>query len=292
MRAVKNIRHLATGEIHLAQTVFKRSINYDRVLISDGLGSNNREVTLPTSLPVTVYLNVPSSEGDFVIHAGDGYLGMSTLDSDRNTLIHELTHVWQGQHQYTSAAFYGLIGLITQLGDDPYPYDHDHLYSSWDLYNMEQQAQIVEDWFSDGMKEYNPDTEEGDRRFYFIKTAIRGEKLAFNWLLPAVRPLPAATLAHDWSQEPDAIRARLNAIVLPVIKVRFAANDDNGPSARVNKLADIFGKLTGLEAAHLWKRLQARAPGDEIARNFFANLSPPSINRLMAILRTRSGPFI
>jgi len=292
MRAVRNIRKLATGEIHLAQTVFKHTINYDEVLISDGLGWNNRELTLPTSLPVTMILNVPSSEGDYVIHAGDGYLGMSTLPSDRNTLIHELTHVWQGQHQYNSAAFYGLIGLVTQLGDDPYPYDHDHFHSSWDLYNMEQQAQIVEDWFSDGMKEYNPDKDEGDPRFYFIKTVIRGEKVAFNWLLPAVRPLPSATLVHDWSQEPEAIRGRLNAIVLPIIKVRFAASDTNGPSARVNRLADIFGKLTGLEAAHLWKRLQARSPGDELARNFFANLSPHSITRLTAILKTRSGPFI
>src|SRR5664279_1939502 len=94
MRAVRNIRKLATGEIHLAQTVFKHTINYDEVLISDGLGWNNRELTLPTSLPVTMILNVPSSEGDYVIHAGDGYLGMSTLPSDRNTLIHELTHVW------------------------------------------------------------------------------------------------------------------------------------------------------------------------------------------------------
>src|SRR5689334_11515762 len=159
MREVKNIRKLAIGEIQLAQRVFRTTIDYDKVLISDGLGANNREVTLPTSLPVTIYLNVPSSEGDFVIHAGNGYFGMSTLQSDRNTLIHELTHVWQGQHQYTPAAFYGLMGLITQMGSDPYPYDHDHLYSSWDLYNMEQQAQIVEDWFSDGMKEYDPGTE-------------------------------------------------------------------------------------------------------------------------------------
>jgi hypothetical protein len=213
-------------------------------------------------------LNVPSSAGRFVIHAGDGFYGMAKLPQDQSTLIHELTHVWQGQHE--SAAFYAAIGLLTQLGSDPYAYNHDHLYSDWDLYNMEQQAQLVEDWFTDGLKEYNPDTGEGDKRFYFIKAIIRGEKVNFNWLSPSIQPLPGATLAHDWSQEPEAIRARHNAVLLPILKRRFAKEDLVGAGARIKKLEQIVSEMTGLEAADLLHRLQARRPSDEVARDFLA----------------------
>src|ERR1700733_6484251 len=41
---------------------------------------------------------------------------MSTLPADKNTLIHELTHVWQGQNAYDDSEFYTAIGLITQMG--------------------------------------------------------------------------------------------------------------------------------------------------------------------------------
>jgi hypothetical protein len=291
MRAVRHIRHLADGEIHLAMKVFEHTIFYNQVVISDGLGWNDRELTLPTRVPVTLLLNVPSSAGRFVIHAGDGYYGMSKFAKDQSTLIHELTHVWQGQRE--SAAFYAAIGLVTQLGDDdPYKYDHDHLYPDWDLYNMEQQAQIVEDWFTDGRKEYNPDTDEGDKRFYFIKAIIRGEKVAFNWLMPYVEALPGATLAHDWSKEPEAIRIRHNAVLLPILKPRFAKEDLKGAGGRIKKLEELFSKMTGLEAANLWQRLQARRPNDEVAREFFGNLSNQSTTKLMAILKGKAGSFI
>ena len=293
MRRVKNIRNMADGEKHLAMTVFRHTIHYDRVVISDGLGYDNRPVTLPTSLPVSPVLNVPRDAGDYVIHAGDGYYGMSKLPNDRATLIHELTHVWQGEHQYGNAAFYAFIGLVTQAGSgDPYAYDPEHLNPDWESYGMEQQAHIVEDWFTNNKQEYDPETGLGDKRFYYIKANIRGEKVTYNWLSPRVTPLPGATLAHDWSRESEAIRARQDALLTPILKARFAQQDSDGPAARVKQLEGIFSKMDGLEAAELWKRLQGRHVGDEVVRYFFANLSLHSTSKLMTILKGRGFGFV
>jgi hypothetical protein len=286
MRRVRNVRHLAAGEIKIAIDVFRFTIPYKDVLVSDALGYDDRPFTMPTSIPTTALFNVSSDDGDYVIHAGDGYYGMSTLQSDKETLIHELTHVWQGVHQGKS---YFVVSMINQAGGDAYAYDHDHLKPDFDDYNPEQQASIVEHWFADGKKEYNPETEEGDRRFYYIKAVIRGENVPYNWLRPMVKPLPAGTLAHEW---PEQQTARINALVLPLLKLRFSADDINGFTARVKKLEEVFNHLANYDAFVLFKRLQAPKPDDEVARTFFANLSGPTTQRLMAILRSKSGAFL
>ena len=101
MREPKNVRDLAGGEIAIAKCVQGPRIPYASVLISDGLGGDDRPFTFPTILPIHIPLyanfNV-KGDGKYVIHAGDGYYGMSKLDKDQATLIHELAHVWQGEH--------------------------------------------------------------------------------------------------------------------------------------------------------------------------------------------------
>jgi len=155
----KNSRYLAAGEIRIAQNVFLDTVPYDRVYIADGLGFQGREYTLP--VPGT-------SPREYVIHAGDGYYGMSKLKEDQKTLIHELTHVWQGQHT-TWAWSYVFSSAWHQAGNSnaAYAYDKDNL-KPWDDYNPEQQAKIVEDWFGDGM---NTD----DERYRYIVVNIRGQ---------------------------------------------------------------------------------------------------------------------
>jgi hypothetical protein len=194
MRLWKNLRKLKPNEVHVALKVFRHTVPYNDILISDGYGVGDRPFTVPISLPVPLLRLPPFYRERYVIHAGDYYKGMGlngTQDA-RETLIHELTHVWQGEHA-TSA--YWLFCLAAQeLTDAPYVYDKDFYQSDWEFYDMEQQAQIVEDWFHDGMKSYDPDTETGDKRFYFIKAIIQGESTGYNWLTPVVKPLPHATL--------------------------------------------------------------------------------------------------
>src|SRR5262249_21727504 len=92
VRATKissQVRRLASKETAIAREVFGSTIPYDRVLISDGKGFQGREYTTP--VPYT-------SPRQYLIHVGDGYYGMSLFPGDQQTLIHELTHVWQGEH--------------------------------------------------------------------------------------------------------------------------------------------------------------------------------------------------
>jgi len=153
-----NFRHLADKERAVAYKVFEGSVPYSKVIVSDGLGYNGRAFTMP------------ELGGTYVIHVGDGYYGMSSpnLPDDRALLIHELVHVWQGEHSRWRGSFVAKSGWA-QLhdGDDAYNYDPARL-KNWDSYNPEQQAQIVEDWYKAGALETDP-------RYWFVRCNIRGK---------------------------------------------------------------------------------------------------------------------
>ncbi|HSN77444.1 MAG TPA: DUF4157 domain-containing protein [Anaerolineae bacterium] len=266
---VRNIRHLAAGERAIAAKVFKNTIPYDEVVVSDGLGGGDRPFTLPTYLRLPLF-NV--SAGKYVIHAGEGYYGMSYLAEDKKLLIHELTHVWQGEHSSHSWD-YVVSSLWSQaLTDNAYEYDR-RILKQWDDYNSEQQAQIVEDWFADGMKE----KQEEDRRFYYIKKHIRGEQVDEDWIAAQwiVKPLPAATLPVRFPPDPD---------LLPILELSIDKNDIAGLVARVKKLEDAFNRLKPLDAQLLLERLELRRPDDKVARYFHYYLSTPTRKRLIEIL--------
>jgi len=81
----------------------------------------------------------------------------------RDVLIHELTHVWQYYNGYWVAprSFYA-----QEIGKG-YHYTLDPKKDCWNDFNVEQQASIVEHWFSSGMSEEND-------RYPFIDMIIRG----------------------------------------------------------------------------------------------------------------------
>jgi hypothetical protein len=276
MRRVRNIRYLGQLEREIATRVFKLTVPYDKVVVSDGLGGGDRPFTMPTSMPATVFFNV--SGGKYVIHAGDGYYGMSYRKEDQGLLIHELTHVWQGEHSPSSWDYVFNSVWSQALLDDAYRYDKKWL-KFWDDYNPEQQASIVEDWFADGMKE----REEEDRRFYFIKKHIRGEKTDHDWIQAqwAVKPLPAATLDVP-IQYPS-----LDNYLLPLLEPRFHASDAPGARGRVQELEEFFARIEPAEARTLAGRLEAHRGDDKVAQYFHDHLSTPSRTKLIAILRRR-----
>ena len=90
------------------------------------------------------------------------------------TLIHELTHVWQGEHwrhtgDYVVDAAAHLVGVPLR---NPYAY---RLGLRWEQYYAEQQATIVEDWFAvPGTSDSTGDSASTDSpRFPFIRDNIR-----------------------------------------------------------------------------------------------------------------------
>ena len=287
MRRVRNVRKLGLKEITLAQTVFKNTIPYDKVLVSDGLGYNDREFTMPTSMPATMLFNVDSDLGKYVMHCGDGYYGMSELQNDKETLIHELTHVWQGEH-YKGSWDYVFGSMFSQalLGEDAYEYDRKDLLP-WDNYNPEQQAYIVQHWFAGGMKEKIDE----DRRFYFIKKHIRGEEMDFNWITDqwVPKPLPASTL-------PELHTAYWRNKLEPLLKQRFQANDVAGYVGRIKKVEEVIRQMEPKHARWMLSKVSARPTAadekygiDEMAHYFYAHLATYERNHLIDVLKGIAG---
>ena len=164
-------RALNPDEQALARRVFSASLILSQVEISDGLGFGNRPWTL---CGTSVY----------TIHLGPAGFEDALQDDDlKNTLIHELTHCWQGQNSRLGFGF--MIGSIccqtqaylTQPRYEPkntvfkivpsaasaYAYSPG---KDWTDYNCEQQAQIVEDWFARGMSTSDP-------RYRYVRDNIR-----------------------------------------------------------------------------------------------------------------------
>jgi hypothetical protein len=88
----------------------------------------------------------------------------------REIFIHELTHVWQGAHRWLHGS-YQVSSLLSQAwslirtGDRGNAYDYA-AGQDWSSYNVEQQANIVEDWFTSGASSSHP-------LFRYIRDNIR-----------------------------------------------------------------------------------------------------------------------
>lgn len=154
------VRPLTTTEVSLARSVFQDTINYNLVRVTDALGFGDRPWT--TNTPPIYTLNV-------------GSLYYASLSSDaerRRLLIHELTHVWQGQHLvpfiFDSAA-HQTISAITNGGNVAVAYSYT-LGRAWREYNVEQQASIVTDWYVRGRQ-------TSDARYRYIRDNIRSNNI-------------------------------------------------------------------------------------------------------------------
>ncbi len=164
------IRSLSTAEKNLAKSVFQNTINYDLVKVTDTLGAGGRPWT--TNTPPMYMINV-----------GSNYPSLTANDERKLLLIHELTHVWQGQHLVPfmlNSGAHQTLSAINNGGDVASAYSYTG-GKSWGQYNVEQQASIVEHWFmpanlcfqngpcGGGMK-------TTDSRYRYIRDNIRKNK--------------------------------------------------------------------------------------------------------------------
>ena len=167
-------RPLTTEEINDAKRVYQGTIKYPLVSIADDLGAQQRPWTEPSGGPMDLY----------VLHLGP--LGFaSTRDAaTRATLIHELCHVWQGMN-HIFAWSYVVDSLLNQAvsGDAAYDYKPGDL---WGEYNVEQQAHIVEDWYTTGLRNDSP-------LYRYIVGNIRCPKL--SWVGETLTEFGAAAAA-------------------------------------------------------------------------------------------------
>jgi len=94
VKAPTAVRFLFLDEQRVASPIFKRSLDYSTIMISDGLGGGGRPFTVA----------VPTRSG-FVVVMNMGSTACWATGSDRSTLIHELVHAWQSQHHPDATAF-------------------------------------------------------------------------------------------------------------------------------------------------------------------------------------------
>src|SRR5262245_18167527 len=79
-------RCLAPDELTAARGVYRESLNYSNIYVSEGIGASNRPVTV--ALPM---------DGRWIVILNRGPSAYSRK-ADPATLIHELAHAWQSQH--------------------------------------------------------------------------------------------------------------------------------------------------------------------------------------------------
>lgn len=132
-------RSMTEDEKKLGRSVFGDTIQYARVTIADDLGVGDRPWTEPVQ-----YLSV--------LHLGPQAFANS--DRYKALLVHELTHVWQGQNGIFTFAYVANSGWHQLFsGSAAYKYTPG---KNWSEYNVEQQAHIVEDWYATGMSTESP----------------------------------------------------------------------------------------------------------------------------------------
>jgi hypothetical protein len=156
----ERIRPLTNHERSLAHTVFQNFLPYDDIQVGDHTGIGGA--------PWTEYQYIDEIVGErFTLHMGTyGYSDLTSAATIPhfgvvcNVFIHELTHVWQGAHGVLHGA-YQLSSLLSQgwalvtTGDRGAAYEYK-AGQDWSSYNVEQQANIVEDWFRNGRQTSHP----------------------------------------------------------------------------------------------------------------------------------------
>ncbi len=162
-------RLLKESEIEFARQVFEDQLPYSKVHIASYYLPGNDGV--PVTLASVSSLVPVRSLRSYTIYFGPKVFSEGAdVPGTRNTLIHELTHVWQGHHsmfawEYMVGSLLAQGHAILTEGDRNKAYDFTP-GKEWSDYNVEQQANIVEDWFRNGMR-------ADDDLFVYIRDHIR-----------------------------------------------------------------------------------------------------------------------
>ena len=149
----------------LARKVFKSTLPYGTIWLSNASGLGRRACTLPH----------PLHAGGYVIHIGPEIFRDATNASvlafnqrADGVFIHELTHVWQGCHS-RNPLDYIVDSLYHQISEGARAFDvndADIGVLPWRKLRAEQQASVVQAWFVRGMSKTAP-------AFKYIRDNIR-----------------------------------------------------------------------------------------------------------------------
>lgn len=269
----KNERALSPKETALIKKVFQHA-NLPSLL----------EVTIADGLSVT---KTAWTDSDYQINVGPTLFAEDLADKDPALLVHEMVHVWQYKNGALTKAYalaaHAVYGYARRTND---LYDYN-LGDSWDSFGFEGQAQLVEDWFSPPNYEHPDGSNMGRHslRFPYVDRVLRGSnprlgQLTLDELLEpmeGIAPMPAATLQ---------VSVPIDVVILPLLKLRFRANDVAGYRDRAMKLEQIFGGYVyAFDRKVLFERLKTRRAGDKVSEYFYDHLSSALRNRLLGLLK-------
>jgi hypothetical protein len=151
-----NERLLTPEEAKLIRSVFRTTKLpvLDRIRIRDGLSPTGTAFTAPREKVAAHHALPFMTEGEYLIMVGPRLFEGDVAAMEPDTLVHEVTHVWQYKHgtlgEYEAAVKYIGAAAIRRT-DNLYQYE---IGQSWDDMGFEGQAQLVQEWFTlDAMSE-------------------------------------------------------------------------------------------------------------------------------------------
>jgi hypothetical protein len=212
---VVEARKLNSAERQLAATVYHDTLPFDRIYITN----------LDLDAPVTLAgVNLSNRKFDYTINWVDAFGDILSDAGRRATFIHELCHVWQGEHGLWPTFYMGqsaVAQLKHGIGDlldkrewrgwgnhrsTTYKFPAASIGNRWSSFNVEQQASIVESWFmpeSDritragpgrvlihnfGPGVYGGGRSPHDPRFPYVRDVIRARNRGASYRAGALPP--------------------------------------------------------------------------------------------------------
>lgn len=162
-------RLLTKSEVEFARQVFEDRLPYGRVHIAGCYLPGNRGVPV-TLASVSSFIPLIRMRHYTIYFGARVFRHGADRPGVRAAFVHELTHVWQGYHsrlgwEYMAQSLIAQGHAVLLKGDRRRAYDY-YPGAPWRSYNVEQQALIVQDWYSNGMR-------RDDERYRYVANHIR-----------------------------------------------------------------------------------------------------------------------
>ena len=196
-------------------------------------------------------------------------------------LIHELTHVWQYQHDaplgnVIVSAFKGNYDYGGEAGLRKAWADGD----SFGDFGFEQQGDILQHYY----QRLGGDTSAFDPFLAQVRSGWISSRLPE---VEPIKPLPAGTL--DLKALNERYRARIEAEIVGQLRRRLPASATKAILERRDRVLELFRDFRGYWAGTYLDRIAARAPGDELMTLLYRTMSDSTIGKIRDMLSGKTA---
>lgn len=254
-------RNLNQDEINEVVKVFQYSVDLTNVYIC-------RPILTEAGVITVASVNDTGSIWKYeILWSTDVYNRSAIQATQHNTLIHEMTHVWQGQHGIYPSVYmlesaweqftHGVEDIIDK-GEwrtwdvhrgTAYLYNMADIGANWNQFNVEQQASIVESWYLDEM-----DNRRSPNNKFYGEGVYCGGASPYDPRYPYIRdvilagkpnaPYKAVTLPSGANADIKKFQEKL--VQLGDLEARFADGLVGGKGSRTRQAIIDFQKRNNL----------------------------------------------